>query len=155
MKAPLRIDIEVCRHGWATVTLSADIEVRFIASYTPRDSISLLAHAACALVNGLDEVKVPWNTEPVEYEFRFAAANGRARLEVHECPDHRRRSSRSKEPIAAAEGDTTEVCRAIWRGLRRLRGALPEMEYEAAWGHPFPTLPTQRLTDFFTAGASG
>ncbi len=73
----LRLDIEPPVHGWATVRLTAPgVSLEFAASYTPRDSIGDLARAATGLVAGEPEQVVTWNTEPLQYEFRFMIAGG-------------------------------------------------------------------------------
>ena len=69
----LRLDIEPPLAGWAMVRLTAPgVRLEFAASYTPWDSINQLAQATAGLLAGLPEQVVAWNTEPVEYEFRFA-----------------------------------------------------------------------------------
>src|SRR5579884_444051 len=135
----LRFDLEPPSHGWATIRLTApDVQLEFAASYTPRDSLGDLAHAAAGLLAGLPERIVAWNTEPVEYEFRFATRSGRTRLEVHQYPDSRRR-------WRVVEDATLVIVRAIWRGLRRLQGATTTETFAAAWGHPFPSSTVEQI----------
>ncbi len=146
MSIGLRFDIEPPRHGWATVRLMATgFQLEFAASYTPRDSISDLARATVSLLDRVPEQLVTWSAEPVEYDFRFQANGDRTRLEVHEFPDRRRRWRRVEVPLAVVEADTAAVARALWRGLRRLQGAIPTVEFEESWGHPFPTSVVERL----------
>jgi hypothetical protein len=142
------LDIEKPAHGWATVRLTLpDAQLEFVASYTPRDSICELARVASGLIKGMPESVVIWNTEPVEYEFRFVAADGRTRLEVHEFPDFRRQGPSARKPLVAVEEDSRLVARALWRGLRRLQGMIPVEEFAASWGHPFPLDAVERLGD--------
>ena len=146
MAEVLRLDFEAPAHGWTTVRLTApDVMLKFSASHTPRDSISDLARVATLLLDGLPEQVVVWNTEPAEYEFQFVTANGRTRLQVQEFTDFRRQRGHAEAPAVLVEGDALAVARALWRGLRRLQGAVPAIEFQAAWGHPFPTTALERL----------
>jgi hypothetical protein len=146
MMNKLRLDIEPPVHGWATVRLSAPgVAVEFAASFTPWDSIGDLARAAAGLVAGVPEQVVAWNTEPVEYEFRFVTTSGRTRLEVHEFPDHRRHWRRTEIPLTVVEGTPVAIARPLWRGLRRLQGAVSAEEFTAGWRHPFPAAAVERL----------
>lgn len=141
----MRLDIEPPLGGWATIRLIAPgIRLEFAVSYTPWDSIGELAQAAAGLLARLPEQVVAWNTEPVEYEFRFASQTGRTRLEVLQYPD-RRRKRRAEVPVAVVEGETIGIARAIWRGLRRLQGVVSTEEFAAAWGHPFPASTVERI----------
>jgi hypothetical protein len=101
------------------VTLTAPgVESQFTASYAPFDSISNLAHAAVAVLAGVPEQVVIWNTEPEEHEFRFVTREARTRLTVHKYPDHRRRRPmevyevewRHPFPLALVER-LSELCR--------------------------------------------
>ena len=148
MASRLRLDVEPPAHGWAIVRLSVPgVQVEFPASYTPRDSIDDLARAARGLLAGVPDFTVIWNTEPDEYEFRFAAAGSRTRLEVHEFTDFQRQRRYSGRPLVVVEEDTRTVARALWRALRRLQGAMSEEEFAASWKHPFPLDIVQRLGD--------
>jgi hypothetical protein len=141
----LRLDIEPPAHGWATVRLTAPgTALEFAASYTPRDSIGDLASAAAGLAAGVPEQVVTWNTEPAEYEFRFATAGGWTRLEVWQFPDHRRQKGHGKVG-ALVEGNAAAVALALWRALRRLQGAVPPEDFAAEWGHPFPIVVVVQL----------
>ena len=89
MASGLRLDIESPKHGWTDVRLTAPgVELAFTASYTPRDSISDLAHAAMGVIAGVPDQVVTWNGEPTEYDFQFVTEGRRTRLEVYEFPDH-------------------------------------------------------------------
>ena len=146
MSDGLRVDIEPPQNGWTTVRLTvADVGLEFIASYTPRDSIGDLAQAAAGLLDGVPEQVVVWNTEPEEYEFQFSAVGGRTHLKVRRYPDHRRRGRRIEALGASVDDDTIRIVRAIWRGLRRLCGAVTAEEFVASWGHPFPIATVERI----------
>jgi hypothetical protein len=135
----LRIDIEAPQNGWASVKLTApQVLLEFPASYTPWDSIGELARATAGLLAGLPEQVVAWNTEPVEYEFRFATKGSQTRMEIHQYPDARRRRRHAGAPVAVVEGDTIGIARAIWRGLRRLEGTVSPEVFATTCGHPFP-----------------
>jgi hypothetical protein len=60
--------------GSLPVTLTANGDsLSFIASHTPYDSLSDLVTALISIVlTSSVDISVRWNTEPVEYEFRFA-----------------------------------------------------------------------------------
>lgn len=142
----MRLDIEQPLNGWVKIRLTArGVRLEFDASYTPWDSIDVLARATAGLLAGVPQHVVVWNTEPVEYEFRFAAEGDRTRLEVHKYPDRRRRQRRGEVPVAVVEGDTIGSARAIWRGLRRLQGTVSKEEFAAAWGYPFPASTVERI----------
>jgi len=111
------------------------------------DSIDELARAGTGLLAGLPEQVVTWNTEPVEYEFRFAVKGGRTLLEIHRYSDFRRQGRRPEIPVAVIEDDSLSIARAIWRGLRRLQGAVTTEEFAGAWGHPFPASTVERIGD--------
>ena len=146
MAQKVRLDIEPPAHGWAIVRLTVPgFELAFTASCTPRDSIGDLARAPAGLASGERERVVAWNTEPVEYDFRFVQMSRRTRLEVHAFPDARRRWRRVEEPLAVAEADTAVFTRTLWRGLRRLQGAVPAEVYAHSWGHPFPAAAVERI----------
>jgi hypothetical protein len=146
MADTLRLDIEPPAHGWATVRLTAPgVALTFRASYTPHDSIADLASAAALSFAGSPDQVVVWNTEPVEYEFRFVATAGRTRLEVLKSADGRRIRRGDEAPIAVIEGAASTITFAIWRGLRRLQGAAPADDYASAWGYPFPVVSVERL----------
>jgi hypothetical protein len=152
MAEGLRLDIEPPAHGWAIVRLAAPgVALEFAASYTPRDSIADLAGASAGLAAGVPDQVVTWNTEPAEYVFRFVADGGRARLEVHQFRDDRGERARAGTPAAVIEGDALAIARALWRGLRRLQGAVPAEEFAAAWGHPFPSAIVARLGELLRA----
>jgi hypothetical protein len=142
----LRFEIDPPSHGWAAVRLTATgVAVSFAASHTPRDSIRELASGAARTLAGAPDLVVVWNTEPVEYEFRFVTANGRTRLEVYEFPDARRRRRGIQIPITEYEGKTLDVAFAFWRGLQRLQHAVLADQFLAEWGGPFPAGEVARL----------
>jgi len=144
----MRLDIEPPYAGWAKVRLTAEgVRLEFVASYVPYDSIGDLARAAVDLLTGLPEQVVSWNTEPMEYDFRFATAGGRTCLQVHQYPDGRRRWRRAEVPVATVEGDTISIARAIWRGLRRLQGAVSAEAFATVWRGPFPAAAVERIGD--------
>jgi hypothetical protein len=146
MAEALRLDIEPPSHGWATVRLSAPgVALEFTASYTPRDSISDLAWAAAGVLAGRPEQVVTWNTEPIEYEFRFATTGGRTRLAARQFPDSRRQRGCQGCVVAVVEGDPVTVARALWRGLRRLQGSVAAEEFATAWLHSFPAATVEQL----------
>ena len=148
MASRLRMDVEAPAHGWTTIRLTVPgVQLEFTASYTPRDSIGDLARAASGLLAGLPDSVVIWNTEPVEYEFRFVVVGTRTRLEVHEFPDFRCEGRDVVRPLVAVEEDTSTVARALWRGLRWLQGAMPEEDFAASWRHSFPRDVVERLGD--------
>jgi hypothetical protein len=156
MSDGLRLDIEPPLAGWATVRLTVPgVGLEFVASYTPRDSISELAQAAVGLLVGLPEQVVAWNTEPVEYEFQFAVAGDQTRLKVHQYPDSRRRWRHVETPVASVEGDTLNIVRVVWRRLRRLQGTVSAEAFAAAWGHPFPASTIQRIGEQLRDQAKG
>lgn len=149
MANSIRLDIEPPMHrGWATVRLTGPaMAVEFVASYTPRDSITDLARAAAALAAGSPEEVVAWNTEPTQYDFRFSTADGATRVQVREFPDHRRGRGCPGKPVVEVTGETAAVVHALWRGLRRLQGAMTAEAFASAWGHPFPAATVVRLGD--------
>ncbi len=154
MHSPIQVEIAAPQHGWATVTLSfADAEVTFPASYTPYDSIGLLASAIVQVVDGVSEVKVPFNTEPDQYDLRFSTDAGSTRIELLSFPFGRRRSpagdKMAGECVAAFTGDTHTACRPFWMALRSLQGAVPLDAYERDWRHSFPAAEVARLTEHF------
>jgi hypothetical protein len=142
----MRLDIEPPVHGGAKIRLTAEgIDLEFLTSYVPYDSIGDLARATVDMLTGLPEQVVTWSLEPAEYDFRFVTADGRTRLQVYQYPDHRRRWRRREVPVATVEGDTVNIARAIWRGLRRLQGAVPAEAFAAAWRGPFPSAAVERI----------
>lgn len=142
----MQLDIESPLNGWATVRLTATgVSLVFAASYTPWDSIDQLARAAAGLLAGLPEQVVTWNTEPTEYEFRFAVADGRTLLEVYQYPNARRQLRDVADSVAVIEGDTVGIARAVWRGLRRLQGSVSPEAFAGAWGHRFPADTVERV----------
>lgn len=144
----MRLDIEPPMNGWTKIRLTAPgVHLEFTASYTPRDSIDELTRAAAGLLVGLPEQVVTWNTEPAEYEFRFAAKGGRTSLEIHRYSDLQRRGRRAEIPVAVIEDDSLSIARAIWRGLRRLQGAASAEVFAAAWRHPFPASAVERISE--------
>jgi len=144
--AGLRLDIDPPELGWATVRMTAPgVAMEFIASYTPRDSITDLARAAAGLAAGDPEQIVVWNTEPVEYEFRFETAAGRTRLEIKRFPDYRRQRRHAIGPAGVVEESSVTIARALWRTLRRLQGIMTADEFAAAWRHSFPVGTVDRL----------
>jgi hypothetical protein len=148
LRLDIELDIESSLNGWATVRLTvAEVCLEFIASYTPRDSIGELAQAAAGLLAGVPEQIVVWNTEPEEYEVQFSATGGRTQLKVRRYPDYRRRGRHIEALVASVDDDTIRIVRAIWRGLRRLCGAVTAEEFVASWGHPFPAATVERIGD--------
>jgi hypothetical protein len=128
MTKELRLEIEPPAKGSATVRLTAP-------------------GAVLGLVAGVPDQVVAWNTEPAEYEFRFATAAGRTRLEIRQFPNARRQSGLSSDPVAVVEGNAVDIARALWGGLRRLQAAVPPEEFAAAWRHPFPAATVRRLSE--------
>jgi hypothetical protein len=144
MPAALRLDIDPPLHGWATVRLTAPgVALEFAASHTPRDSINDLARAALGLAASDPKQLVIWNTEPVEFEFWFTSVGSWTRLEVRQFPDSQRR--RLGTIVAVVESDTVAFAQALWRGLRRLQGAVATEEFATAWRHSFPAVTVEQL----------
>jgi hypothetical protein len=155
MTERLRLDIDPPSHGWATVRLTAPgVAVEFVASYTPRDSVGDLARAAAGLAAGVPEQVVVCNTEPAEYELQFATASGWTRLQIRQYPDATRQRGRVVTPVGVIEGDAVAIARALWRGLRRLQGAMTAEEFSAAWGYPFPVMTVERLGEHLRGQAA-
>ena len=93
----MRLDIEPPIHGGAKIWLKAEgVDLQFVTSYVPYDSIGDLARAIVDMLTGLPEQVVTWSLEPAEYDFRFATADGRTRLQVYQYPDFRRRWRRQR-----------------------------------------------------------
>lgn len=142
----MRWNIEPPVHGWATIRLTAEgVNLEFVTSHVPYDSIGDLARATVDMLTGLPEQVVTWSLEPVEYDFRFATADGRTHLQVYQYPDERRRWRRREVPVATVEDDTVSIALAIWRGLRRLQGAVTAEEFAEAWRSPFPSKAVERI----------
>ncbi len=142
----MRLEIELPHEGWAMIRLTApSVRLEFVASYMPWGSIGELARATAGLLAGLPEQVVAWNTEPVEYEFRFVTEGGRTRLEVQQHPNRRRQRRRAEVPMAVVEGDTISIARAIWRGLRRVQVSVSAEAFAATWRHPLPSSIVERI----------
>ncbi len=142
----LRLDMELPTPGIVTIRLSGRAaKLDLTCTSIPDDSIGDLARAATGLLAGEPEQVVVWNDNPQQYEFVFTSTCGRTRLEVRAFPGRVRSRLRPETPVTAVEADTVEFARAIWRGLRRLQGALSEEEFLGRWHHPFPTATVERL----------
>ena len=148
--AEFRLDIELLSHGWATVRLTLpNWEIEFVASYTPRDSISDLANATAGLISGIDRHVVIWNTEPMKFEFRIVTEDARTQFEVYQYSDSRQRMPDDDSPIAVFIGDRAIIARSLWRGLRRLQGSVSLEEFATSWRHQFPVETVERIGDLF------
>lgn len=154
MAGVMRLDISPPVHGWIAVRLIAPgVDLDYVASFTPRDSIGDLVRAADGLVVGLPEQVVTWNTEPIEYEFRFTTVDGRTKFEVYRFLDHRRQGPGML--LSVVGEDALTVARCVWRGLRRLQGIVSENEFAMAWGHPFPVTKVKQLGEQLRKSATG
>lgn len=93
MAERLRFDVRHEKHGWLWVSLAwDDFATEFPASHVPCDSVGQLAQAMLTLLTYDGPVTVVWNTEPVEWEFRFRRSGPQAELCVWEFEDGRRRT---------------------------------------------------------------
>jgi hypothetical protein len=131
-------------HGWVSIQLTVPgVDLRFVASSIPNDSIGDLAQAASALVVGLLDQNVIWNTEPEIYGFSFRGTGQQVQFVIQRFPDARRRTPGL--PVAAVNSNAETIARTVWRTLRRLQGTVPAEEYARSWGHPFPNETVERL----------
>jgi hypothetical protein len=126
-------------HGWLDVELSGPERDSVIcASDVPGDSLSMLACAACALVEGHPAGTVTWFLEPTELTWTLRLVGDEIR--VMESID-----GVNSKTIAA--GSPADVALTIWRALRRLEAdpAWARVDSERVWSHPFPHEETAQL----------
>jgi hypothetical protein len=132
--------------GWLPVTLTAnDHALSFVASHTPYNSLSDLTIALISVVltDTLD-TSVRWNTEPIEYEFRFASDARDMTLSVIQWPDSTR-ARENNQNVFRARGSRVEMVLPFWRALRQLESHGTQV-WE--WQHPFPTSDMRKLDHY-------
>ena len=129
--------------GSLPVTLTAnDDSLSFIASHTPSDPLSDLVTALITIVltNTVD-ISVRWNTEPVEYEFRFATDASEIILTVIQWTDSTRPRENSQSAFTV-RGLRMEIVLPFWRALRQLES---QASTRWEWQHPFPDRDMRKL----------
>lgn len=136
---PIELRFGTPVHGWLDVELSGPGGRAFVdASDVPGDSLSMLACAVCAVVDGYPEGKVTWFLEPAEAIWIFRRVGDEIRVLVS-------MDGRDLEEIAA--GKVEEIGLAVWRALRRLEvdPAWTDADQDRVWSHPFPHKDTAQL----------
>jgi hypothetical protein len=146
MKANLiRFEIGAPRVGWTQVSVeSGDFHWKFLASYTPWDSIADFANAGNDLISGRS-AQVKWHLEPGVFVFRFHFGGGRSTFEILEFVDRDLRRPPRPDPIPLMEFGTKTLASAVWRSLRRLEGTVDKETYAKEWRGPFPTEAVKQL----------
>lgn len=126
MSTKLTIEFTPPRHGWMEVALG--IELRFVASHVPYDSLDELVSALLALLESGRSGVARFNGEPEEYVLS---------VERGGSPD----SLRLRLNDWSHEGEAREIARTIWRALRKL-----ESRFAAEhWNHEFPARRLEQL----------
>jgi hypothetical protein len=133
----------IAKHGWLPVTLEGgDGDMSVSASFTPYNSLGELVDGLLSVLICTGERTVRWNTEPVEYHFRFTPTQSAMGFAVHRCAD--RRPAPGAPVVFAVQRQPADLARTFWRALRRLEG---QPALESQWGRPFPALKVQRLRE--------
>jgi hypothetical protein len=112
------------------------------------DSLSQLAQALIVLLAAEGSAIVAWDTEPTEYEFRFAASGDAARFEIVEFADSRRLQGQGST-VFVMDGSRREVVLPFWRALRTLQS---DAGFEQGWGSPFPSRDVRLLGEQLGVG---
>jgi hypothetical protein len=130
-EAALELRFGSPEHGWLHVELTGPGGVvAFDASDTPGDSVSMLADAACDIVNGYPARDVTWFLEPQEHLWVFRSAGDLIEIWA---------SSDSSPETCIARDQPAHVGWIVWRALRRLEAdAAWQQSAERVWSHPFP-----------------
>jgi len=119
-----------------------DHTLSFIASHTPYDSLSDLVAALITIVlTDTVAISVRWNTEPVEYEFRFATDASDITLTVIQWPDSTRRRENSQSALTV-RGSRMEIVLPFWRALRYLES---QATSRWEWQYRFPDRDMRKL----------
>ena len=150
MPDPFRVRFDPPTVGSLPVTLTASGDsLSFIASYTPYDSLSDLVTALIAIVltDSVDS-SVCWNTEPVEYEFRFGTDASDITLHVIHWPNSTRARENSQS-VFTVRGSRMEIVLPFWRALRQLES---QATTRWEWQHPFPDRDMHKLDKHIHAG---
>ena len=138
-----RVRFELPAVGSLPVALTANGDsVSFIASHTPYDSLSNLVAALITIVlTDTVDISIRWNTEPVEYEFRFETDANDIILSVIRWPDSTRLRESSQSAFTA-RGSRMDIVLPFWRALRRLES---QATTRWEWQHPFPDRDMQKF----------
>jgi hypothetical protein len=136
--------------GSLPITLTAnDDTFSFIASHTPYDSLSDLITALTTIVltNTVD-ISVRCNTEPIEYEFRFATDASDIILTVIQWSDSTR-PRENRQSVFTVRGSRMEIVLPFWRALRQLES---QATTRWEWQHPFPAHDMRKLAKHIQGG---
>jgi hypothetical protein len=138
-----RVRFELPARGSLPVTLTANGDsLSFLASHTPYDSLSDLVTALISIVlTDSVDISVRWNTEPVEYEFRFATEGSDISLRVIQWPDWTRVRENSQSALTV-RGSQMEIVLPFWRGLRHLES---QASSRWEWQYLFPERDMRKL----------
>lgn len=133
----VRVDLVPPVAGRSGLRLSRGTEVvEFPFSYTPHDSVELLADAVDAVVASPGERRVLFSSGPDEYELVFVREADRVDVSLLSYPDHRR--DRPGDQLLSLVLNPHLVGKLFWRALRQLQSQADPDAYLAAWHHPFP-----------------
>jgi hypothetical protein len=146
MNQKLQVSLESPQHGFMSLRLKVgDESFVTVVSHTPYDSLRDLVEALSAVLDSDCEVTVKWNSEPEEYDFRFAALAGYVSLDVIYYVDHRRLSVIGGV-VFSFRGSKLEVCLLFWEELRGLRSRTVQDEFDRQWRREFPERELNELT---------
>jgi hypothetical protein len=146
MSQTLRVSLESPQSGWMSLSLRAGEDILLMgASCAPYDSLRDLIEGLNAMLDGHTEINVKWNCEPEEFDFRLAAVDDRASLNVVRYPDHRR-TKKASRIVFSFQGAKLDICLPFWRALRDLRRRISTDVFDSNWRREFPQRELQQLT---------
>jgi hypothetical protein len=146
MNKKLRVSLESPQHGFMSLRLSCGKEsfVTVVAS-EPYSSLEDLIVALSALTEGDCDLRIKWNGEPEEYDFRLVVKDDSARFDVIHYPDHRRLAELSST-VFTFRGSRLDACLPFWKELQDLRSRSRQDEFERQWRREFPERELDELT---------
>jgi hypothetical protein len=110
--------------------------VEFPFSYTPEDSIEILAEAVDAIVTNPVKRTAVFYDGSRRHELVFERTEDRVDIRVFSWSGGAESSPEERLSLVLNSRLTGKL---FWRALRQLEGRFEGQSYESEWRHPFPT----------------
>ena len=144
--AEVRIELEAPAHGWIAVTLVTDAASWRCVASSVLEGLTDLVSAALELVERLPARSVVLHEEPAATRLAFVTAGDRVQVNVTHHDDHRDAMlGKPGTAVLTASCDRLDLARVIWRGFRRLQGAVDAAAIAAGWPATFPAREVAQL----------
>jgi hypothetical protein len=133
----IKAEIDPPRAGWSMLRISrGEQAVEFPFSYTPDDSIGLLAEAVDAIVTDPVKRTVVFHNGANRHELVFERTEDRVDIRVRSWSGGVESPSEERLSLVLNSRLTGKL---FWRALRQLESRCEGQIHEREWRRPFPT----------------